>query len=123
MSDRIEYVISLALAEMRALHGIEFSREDIFGPQRQRMLTRVRRWIWYLAYYHPALRWSYPIIGRHFNRDHTTVLYHVHLIRERMKDGLAEADRAVIARICEKMRGHFRVVAVEGKNENERVDR
>ena len=118
MSDRMEQIILLALAEMKALHGIEFSREDIFGQQRLQMLTRVRRWIYYIAYYHPALRWSYPVIGKYFHRDHTTVLYHVHLIRGRMQDRLAQEDRAVILRICEKMRGHFRVVAVGGKNED-----
>lgn len=49
-------------------------KSDILGTSRSRELVQARREIW------KHLReqgWSYPRIGRAFNRDHTTILHGV----------------------------------------------
>ncbi|HEU4427989.1 MAG TPA: helix-turn-helix domain-containing protein [Myxococcota bacterium] len=49
-----------------------FTREQILSRHRYQALTRARQWAMHIA--RDEGRWSFPDIGRAFNRDHTTVM-------------------------------------------------
>lgn len=55
-----------------ARHGV--SVEAIMSEHRGRGVVRARHEAWAEVYaYRP--HWSYPEMGRRFNRDHTTIMY------------------------------------------------
>lgn len=54
--------------------------EILRGPKKQRGIARPRQIVMFLAREMTML--SYPRIGAHFNRDHTTVLFGERRIRE-----------------------------------------
>lgn len=50
-------------------HGVPV--KDIFAPTRQARIVAARRDAWRLA---RAAGWTFPEIGRAFNRDHSTII-------------------------------------------------
>ena len=53
----------------------------IHGPSREKKIVKMRHDIWREIY--ETRKFSFPEIGRHFGRDHTTVLYGVNKSKER----------------------------------------
>ena len=64
--------------------------EILRGPKKQRGIARPRQIVMFLAREMTLL--SYPRIGAHFNRDHTTVLFGERRIRELMEKKPKLAD-------------------------------
>ena len=64
--------------------------EILRGPKKQRGIARPRQIVMFLAREMTML--SYPRIGAHFNRDHTTVLSGERRIRELMEKKPKLAD-------------------------------
>lgn len=77
----------IGLASVAAKHG--FTVERLRGPGKFRTLVNARKDCY--AYLRDR-GWSLPKIGRHFNRDHTTVIWALH------PDAKAEAKRARLRR-------------------------
>lgn len=71
--------------EVAAFAAEEFmvSIGEVMGTRRYFPITRVRQVAMYVS--RQATRKSYPIIGRAFSRDHTTVLHSVNLIASLIK--------------------------------------
>jgi chromosomal replication initiator protein len=64
--------------------------EILRGPQKHRGIARPRQIVMFLAREMTTL--SYPRIGAHFHRDHTTVLFGERRIRELMEKKPKVAD-------------------------------
>lgn len=47
---------------------------EVLGPSRMRHVCLARQGVWYAMRHHSECEWSYPAIGRLFDRDHTTVM-------------------------------------------------
>lgn len=57
-----------------------YTKVQICSPSRKAPLVRARQSV--MAYLKDDLGYSYPVIGRYLNRDHTTVLHGVRKHRE-----------------------------------------
>lgn len=71
--------------------------EQIHGEARFAHVARARHEAMYLI--RAKFKWSYPVIGRLFNRDHTTVISAVRRIQELIE--AKEADAEFLALIAE----------------------
>lgn len=58
---------------------------DLYGNRRTRDITRARWVVWYIA--RTSLLKSYPVIGKCFNMDHTTVLHGVRTMQKLIDAG------------------------------------
>lgn len=56
-------------------HGV--SPVDIVGKTRKRTVVAARNQVWYTIRERNPSRYTWPMIGRWFGRDHTTVIYGV----------------------------------------------
>lgn len=63
--------------------------EAIVGDRRHKSITHARQAAWYAVYHHGDRSFSYPEIGRMFNRDHTTVMSGCARHAERIAEGSA----------------------------------
>lgn len=59
------------------------SLDDLRGPRKYRPLVHQRQLAMYLT--RLLLGSSYPVLGRHFNRDHSTTLYACRVIGARLQ--------------------------------------
>ena len=53
---------------------------DIMGPRRHRPIADIRFALWWVL--HRQYGWSFPRIGREFNRDHSSVVHGVQFVDE-----------------------------------------
>lgn len=68
----------------------ELTTHDLDGPWRHRRLVRARQVAQYLA--RRLTKQSMPQIGRRFGRDHTTVLYAIRTVEDRLRDDIQLAE-------------------------------
>lgn len=81
------------------------SRAMFFKPTRRRLVAFPRQVAMFLI--HELLKMSYPQIGRCFGgKDHTTVLYGVRLIKERLE---TDAGLAIQVHTLRKALAHLKV--------------
>lgn len=66
--------------------------EEILGSSRRRHINTARACA--MAVIKEHTDWSYPVIGRYFGRDHTTVMHHVAKVMDDPE--LAEGVRMVV---------------------------
>lgn len=48
--------------------------DEVLACNREPRVCRARQAAWYALRHHGEVEWSYPAIGRLFDRDHTTVM-------------------------------------------------
>ncbi len=70
------------------------SKEVMRSRDKRKKISRPRQIIMFLA--RELTNASYPKIGRHFGRDHTTIVHGVKSLRERM-----QTNPKVMAHVCE----------------------
>jgi hypothetical protein len=82
---------ALIVRDVAEFYGLR--PKDILGARRNKGLVIARQVAMCLA--HELTKHSYPQIGRHFHRDHTTVMHSVFKIQEQVKlDQELAADMA-----------------------------
>ena len=73
-----------------------------------------RQFCYYLLYDHPYLRRAFSSlrIAELYNRDHTTVVYGVHKVRERIKSQPTGLEAETLKQIVKRMAPHYGVFAL-----------
>lgn len=70
----------------------DVTKDDLKGPCRSRSIVRPRQIAMSLMRDAGGGRLSYPQIGHHFNRDHTTVLFGMRRVEEYREDVYFQAQ-------------------------------
>jgi chromosomal replication initiator protein len=94
-------IITIRDVERAVCLRFRISREELLARDSARVVTRPRQIAMYLA--RELTGASYPRLGQHFGRDHTTVLYAWRMTKKRMTQ---DAKLAVEVEICREIINH-----------------
>lgn len=77
----------------------------LMSKRQDRMVSRPRKYAWWVLRHHPDGMFSYPVIGAYFNRDHTTVMHGVNTAAHEVKSGFNRVPFHV-QRVCNRLSFH-----------------
>lgn len=70
--------VRMMVIEAAALHGVTY--EQVMSRSRLRPVAKARAFAVYTVWKEKG--WSFSRIGEHFSLNHTTVMYHVHKLKD-----------------------------------------
>lgn len=99
----LPHVDELLCAHFFLKTGESISLSRLGGRQQAWGLCRLRALGWWILRNHPDAELSYPVIGRAYDRDHTTIMHGVERIRWLILDGRGEAELRAIQWLCDQL--------------------
>lgn len=77
----------------------------LLSKRQDRLVSRPRKYLWWLLRAHPDAMFSFPVIGDYFRRDHTTVVHGVQAADHEIRSGYHRAAFH-LQRVCNRLSFH-----------------